>query len=191
LISAQSQELMLRGDTGALIKWIGAIPVDALYAHPGLRLRYAVCLLTVAQLDGAEAALSRLETEAQGDHAYQGIVAALRSTLEGRRGNYTRAIEHGEKALHLLPSDDIATRSRVYFVIGISYTSIGQLDEAEACLSVAHGMGQQSGDLWASIGGAAYLAQVYWLRGRLGEAAALDGRAIQMAGTAPAGANAR
>jgi hypothetical protein len=52
-------------------------------------------------------------------------------------------------------------------------------------------MGQQSGDLWAGIGGAAYLAQVYWLRGRLGPAQAIDERAIELAGRAPAGANAR
>jgi LuxR family maltose regulon positive regulatory protein len=191
LISAQSGGMMMSGDMEKLIKWIGTIPNDVLQAHEPLHTVYAICLLTVARLNEAEAALTQLEARAQGNTGFQGTVTALQATLMSRRGEYARAIELGERAFQLVPPDDLATRSRVYFIQGVSHTCLGQMEEAEVCLSVAYGMGQQSGDLWAGIGGAAYLAQVYWVGGRLSEAVALDERAISLAGLAPAGANAR
>ncbi len=191
LISAQSGQMMAAGDMGRLGKWIGAVPEDVLRAHPALHTLYAICLLTVARLDAAGEALAELEMAAQGDSGLQGTVAALQATVAARCGDSALAVERGEKALQLLPTDDVATRSRTCFIIGVSYTCLGQLDLAERFLVEAHEQGQASGDLWAGIGGAAYLAQVYWLRGRLDEAAALDERAIGLAGLAPAGANAR
>jgi LuxR family maltose regulon positive regulatory protein len=191
LISAQSEQLMANGDMGKLIKWIGAIPEDVLRTQPALHTLYAVSLLTVGSMDAAEAALNDLETMNRGDMHALGNVAALQATLAWRTGDLHRAIERGERALQVLPPDDIATRSRVCFMLGTSYEILTQLDEAERYLTEAHDLGQRAGDFWGSIGGAAYLAQVWHMRGKLSDAVALDERAIAMAGLAPAGANAR
>jgi LuxR family maltose regulon positive regulatory protein len=191
LISAQSERLMADGDMGKLIKWIGAIPEDVLRTQPALHTLYAVSLLTVGSMDAAEAALNDLETMNRGDMHALGNVAALQATLAWRTGDLHRAIERGERALQVLPPDDIATRSRVCFMLGTSYEILTQLDEAERYLTEAHDLGQRAGDFWGSIGGAAYLAQVWHMRGKLSDAVALDERAIALAGLAPAGANAR
>jgi LuxR family maltose regulon positive regulatory protein len=191
LISTQSERLMADGDMGKLIKWIGAIPEDVLRTQPALHTLYAVSLLTVGSMDAAEAALNDLETMNRGDMHALGNVAALQATLAWRMGDLHRAIERGERALQVLPPDDIATRSRVCFMLGTSYEILTQLDEAERYLTEAHDLGQRAGDFWGSIGGAAYLAQVWHMRGKLSDAVALDERAIAMAGLAPAGANAR
>ena len=191
LISAQSGQMIAAGDMGRLIKWIGAMPQNVLRANTALHTVYATSLLTVGSVDAAEAAVNDLETMSQGDMQALGSVAALQATLASRKGDFRRAIERGERALQVLPPDDIATRSRVCFVLGTSHQSLTQLDEAERYLTKAHDLGQRAGDFWGSIGGAAYLAQVWHIRGKLSDAVALDERAIALAGLAPAGANAR
>jgi LuxR family transcriptional regulator, maltose regulon positive regulatory protein len=191
LISTQSGRMIAAGEMGRLIKWIGAMPQDVLRAHPALNTVYAVSLLTVGSVDAAEAALNDLATMNQGDMHALGSVAALQATLAWRTGDFHRAIEQGQRALRLLPDDDTATRSRVCFVLGVSHETLTRLDEAERYLTEAHELGLRSGDFWGSIGGAAYLAQICHMRGKLSDAVALDERAIAMAGLAPAGANAR
>ena len=191
LISAQSGQMIAAGDMGRLIEWIGAMPQNVLPANPALHTVYATSLLTVGSVDAAEAAVNDLETMSQGDMQALGSVAALQATLAQRTGDFHRAIERGERALQVLPTGDISTRSRLCFVLGTSYESLTQLDEAERYLTEAHNLGQRAGDFWGSIGGAAYLAQVLHIRGKLSDAIAMDERAIAMAGLAPAGANAR
>ncbi len=191
LISAQSRQMIAAGDMGRLIKWIGAMPHDVLRSHPALHTVYATSLLTVGNLDAAQAALNDLEILNQGDMHELGNIAALQATLAWRTGDFRCAIERGERALQVLPSDDIATRSRVCLVLGTSHEVLTQFDEAERYLTEAHELGQRAGDFWGSIGGAAYLAQTWHARGKLSDAVALDERAIALAGLAPAGANAR
>jgi len=188
LIYAQSRVRMNRWEFNTLFRWLQVIPEEVLRTHPRLYGQYAQVLIDAGKFDEVEAVLGRLERMAQGDAGLQGELAAYRMVLARQRGDVTRTVEFAEKALALLPPDAFDLRAGASFILGGVQYFRARLDEARSLMTDAHEMGRQAGNYVIGAGGASFLTQILWLRGRLRQALNMGQQALELAGQSPAAA---
>ena len=182
LIYARCEELRKRGEWNTLLGWLEIIPEEILRTHYRLYSQYASYLTVVSRFDAAEAALSYLANEAHDDADIQGEVAFSLSNLARLRGDFPRMVDMAEKALLLLPPDNIAMRSRATFNIGNAQYESGLFHEAEVRMTDAYEMAQQAGDYWVAGSALNTLGAITHQRGSLRRAAEILKRAIEASG---------
>jgi LuxR family maltose regulon positive regulatory protein len=132
--------------------------------------------------------LGYLEQSSQDDGSFQGELAAYRMSLAYRRGDYAHIFEFGERALALLPPDNLAVRARVSYLLGFVHLIRAHLKKSQSLMADACEMGMKAGDLWVRSNGAGYLGTILWRRGRLRQALDMARRAVDLAGQSPAAA---
>jgi LuxR family transcriptional regulator, maltose regulon positive regulatory protein len=191
LIYAQSMARMNRGEFKTLFSWFHVVPEEVLRTHPRLYSQFAQVIINVGKFDEVEAALSHLERMAQGDAGLQGELAVHRMALARIRGDVTRTVEFAERALALLPPDAFALRAGTSFVLGLVQYFGARLDEARSLMTDAYEMGRRAGNYWIGAGGASFLTQILWLRGRLRQALNMGQQAVELAGQSLAAATPR
>jgi len=188
LIYAHGEYRRKRGEFNTLLGWFEAIPQEVLCKNYRLYSLYAAVLSSIGQFDTAEAALKYLESTARDDNVLQGEVAFSLASFHRRRGDIKRFIELSEKALSLLPPDNVAMRSRATFNIGYSRLFYGPFQEAKKWLTEAYELAQQAGDTWVASGALSYIGSIAVYEGKLHQAVETYKRAIEIAGqTPPAG----
>ena len=187
LIVELSDPLLKRGEVATLLGWFQALPEDMVLADPQLCLEYVWPLILTEQIDTAESYLDRAEqaAEEQGDTDTLGAVAVAHVHIARMRGDNQRAAELSERALALLPPEELAGRSVVALNLGLSQWYRGRLAEAEQTLTEAERAGRGSGNDYPRFAALAFLGRVQTAKGRSRKAAAFCQRIVEEGGQSP------
>jgi LuxR family transcriptional regulator, maltose regulon positive regulatory protein len=182
LVEDHCERIWRRGEVATLLRWLEALPEEALVARPKLSLNYAFMLtLTDAYLD-AENRVSKVEQVLSQDKQFDehertamlGQAAAVRATVShllGRDGNLT--IAAGHQAIAQLPKSEVQWRGWVTMVMGVTYwTSNGEMTESERCLEEAIRLGKAANDLFTVTIALTQSSRMNMIRGRLQQAEA-------------------
>jgi LuxR family maltose regulon positive regulatory protein len=190
LILGAEDRMLRRGEVVTLLGWLQALPDEALRSHPQLYLSTSWALILTGQLDAAESTLAAAERVAQdigcgeGQAASLGAIASAQAFSARTRGDDARTIEMSQRALSLLPEEDLAGRSIVAVNLGIAHWSSGHLTEAEQALREAEQAARQSRNHYARLTALGFLGAVQGAQGRLHKAEAWLRQAIREGGGA-------
>jgi LuxR family maltose regulon positive regulatory protein len=116
---------------------------------------------------------------------FLGEIAMTRAYVARVRGDSARVIELSERALSLLPQDDLSGRSIVAVNLGMTQWFRGRLTEAEGALLEAQRAGRESGNEYARWAASAFLNRIHAARGRLRQAAESCRQVIQQKSESP------
>jgi LuxR family maltose regulon positive regulatory protein len=177
LIEENMQSAQLRGEVATALRWLGALPSEAIHARPTLGLAHAWLLVLVDDFKTAE---WRLITAEQALRADETLEAATKSALLGQVAQVRElnalqleypgevTITAGREALVLLPEDDLARRGFVLFIMGCAqYLSSGEMQTAEVSFEDAIKLSQSAGDAFIEMLTHAHRSQLRAIWGRL------------------------
>ena len=177
LIEANLQSAQMRGEVTTVLRWLGALPDEAIHTRPTLGLTHAWLLVNVDEFSQAERRLATAEQalrsdpspDAGGQAALLGQVAVVRETsalMQGYPGEVT--IAAGREALALLPESDLARRAYALLILGCAqYVSLGDVRTAERSFEEAIRLSQSTGDAFTELITRAHLNLMCTIQGRL------------------------
>ncbi|MBE9509217.1 MAG: hypothetical protein IMY86_14355, partial [Chloroflexi bacterium] len=186
LILDVGESMLKRGEVVTLLGWFQALPDEEVRTRPELCLSYSWALILTGQLDAAESYLGQAEEVVQDDVPLLGDIVSAQAFIARTRGDDHRTIALSQRALSLLPQDNLAGRSIVAMNLGIAHWSSGHLAEAEQALTEAEHAAQQSANHYARLTALGFLGLIQATRGRLHQAAESCRQAIRSGEGSPA-----
>jgi LuxR family maltose regulon positive regulatory protein len=180
LVDHYGDSVWMGGEVGTLMRWLKAIPRQAIEAHPRLALNHAFLfgLLgsgaeTEQQVLKAEQLLLEDKQIADDERtALLGRAAASRASLSlllGHDADITLAA--GRDALEKLPESDGYWRSWVCAMVGIAcYVSHSDVATAERWLVEAITVGEQSTSRFTNMVALIHLSRVHMIQARVADA---------------------
>jgi LuxR family maltose regulon positive regulatory protein len=177
---------MSRGEVMTLVGWLQALPDEVVRARPQLCLKYGWPLILTGQLDAAESYLAQAEQAAQDDTAFLGEIVAAQAYIARTRGDARRTIDLSQRALTLLPQDNLSSRSIVALNLGLAHWHRGHLAEAERAITEAEHAALQSGNNHVRLIALGTLGPIQAAQGKLHQAAVLCRQAIRLGEQSPA-----
>jgi LuxR family maltose regulon positive regulatory protein len=177
LIEATMQDAQLRGEIATLLRWLGALPDEAIRARPTLCLAHALMLTFVDDFRAAEHRLLVAEhalhldplPDADEQAALLGQVAAVRQVNALMLEYPGEAIlAAGQDALRLLPESDLARRGYALNLMGCAYyLQLGDMQAAEQSFQEALPLSRAAGDAFSELQIHVHLSQMRAVQGRL------------------------
>jgi len=183
LVEPVARTMIMYSYGSTVLSWLEKLPSTLITNRPWLCL---FCAQT-NQLSGhqdavesfiqsAELAMSRAEekhpAESFPDHAkIRNGVRAVRITRSLIDGDTKRVIELCHEALKYPLEDDLAARASVFYDLGFSYWTLGDLPAARRHLEEANTLGQVGEHLYISLFSMSYLADIHRMQGHLYQAA--------------------
>jgi LuxR family maltose regulon positive regulatory protein len=186
LISDASGSLMSRGEVMTVVGWLQALPDKVVRARPQLCLECSWPLILTGQLEAAESYLAQAEQAAQDNAAFLGEIVSAQAYIARIRGDARRTIDLSQRALTLLPQDNLSSRSIVALNLGLAHWHRGHLAEAEQALTEADHTALQSGNSHVRLMAFGLLGPIQAAQGKLHQAAILCRQAIQLGEGSPA-----
>ena len=193
LIEARCDSMVAGSDTGALLTWLQALPVDLVLSRPRLCVAKAWALFPLGRYEDAEECLQAAEGTIQArprDPAdctatsIRGEVAAVRAMIASTQHDALKIIAFSKLALDLLTKERIFLRGVVSLSLGLAYTLLGDFPAARRALSEAAALPVAGGNLLLIYLGHYYLAVVADREGKLHEASEILHEALQIATSA-------
>ena len=194
LIDAKGLHLHLRG-VAAILDWLASLPNTVLDARPSLWVRSAMLSLVGGQSTGveeklhaAEAAIAAALQGAEPDHKTRdliGQIAAARATLAGVRDQPEAVITQARRALEYLHPDNLSSRCRANWTVGMAYKLLGDRDAAGRAFAEALSIAQASGSVIDITLAATCLGEIQELENRLYPAAETYRRVLHLFGDQP------
>lgn len=174
----------------ASARWLNRVKAlsDALIrARPLLSMGYAWGLLNSGELEAAEPRLQDVERWLAAHGAGGGSewgdearlrnlpmeLAAARVYLAQSRGDTPGTVEHAQRALDLIPEDDIQARPTGVALLALALWARGDLEEAHRTFADALAGMRQGGNELSAIRGIFVLGDIRVAQGRLREAATI------------------
>jgi LuxR family maltose regulon positive regulatory protein len=187
IVSGLSGALLTRGEVLTLRRWCQAFPEAELHARPRLCLDYAWALILTEQFDAAEPCLAVVDEagQASGDAALLGGAPTARAHMARVRGDSAAALAFSERALALLPEDDLSSRSIVAVNLGIAQWYRGRLAEAEQALAEAERAAHASGNAHVELAARVFSTRLLVAQGKLRQAAARFRQIVEHSGRVP------
>lgn len=171
--------------------WLEALPVDFVRTQPGTALDYAGMLMALGRLDEVQPYLDlawhALQTaDAPGDEAVVqrmlGRHAAIATFVAGRQGHVAAANTQAQRALALLPADDLSPRAGVIFYLAEAYLRADDLAAADRAYTEAITLSRAAGNDYITLVLMNRHAGLQILCGRLHLAAHTARAAVQLPG---------
>jgi len=177
LIEANMENAQLRGELATVLRWLGALPDEAIHARPTLGLAHAWLLVVVDDFKMAERRLATAEQALRSDPTMESATQAalLGQIAQVREVNALQldypgevTIAAGLEALALLPEDDLARRGFVLFIMGCAqYLSLGEMQAAESLFEESLKLSQIASDAFTEMVTYAHLSQLRAIWGQL------------------------
>jgi LuxR family maltose regulon positive regulatory protein len=155
-------------------------------SDPQLCFEYCWPLILTDQIEAAERYLAVAEAAASEAPSLWGEIAVARAHIARAQGDGPRVIEFSERALSLLPAEDLSSRSIVAINLGIAQWYRGRLDESVRALSEAQRAASGSGNGYVRTTARVFRARIEAVRGGPYRAADAYRRAIREGGQSPA-----
>lgn len=177
LVEANMPKIQMRGEVATALRWLGALPDEAIHARPTLGLAHAWLLVIVDDVKTAERRLTTAEQALRSDPVLESATKAalLGQVAQVRQINALQleypgevTIAAGREALALLSEDDLARRGFVMNIMGCAqYLSLGDVQAAEHSFGEAIKFSQTAGDAFVEMLTYAHLSQMRVITGRL------------------------
>ena len=179
-------------DASQLLHWLGALPDGLVRLRPQLSILYAWALVHSGELDHAErrvrdteAALGH-DTGASADNLSDeertilGEVCIVRARMAAMREDAPLTTKQSNRALELMPEDELYLRGDVALDLGHAYCSVGDFDSASEAFARAAAIGREADDLRTALFALHYRASLEISRGHLlkAEKLLLDGKRL-------------
>lgn len=174
LIEGEAKVAWGSGEGSTALGWLEALPEGAKRRRPRLLLEHALALSLTGRPNEAGPLLDEAERLAEttvDDQLYiLGFASAIRSWRARLQGDAQRAVEHGRRALSLLPDEASPHRNFAAISLGDALRITGDLAAAKEAFAEAAEIGRTIGHAYGAITGMVWQAQVQAERGRLREA---------------------
>ena len=177
LIEANLENLQLRGEVATALRWLGALPDEAICARPTLGLAHAWLLVLGNDLKTVERRLATVEQALRSDQTLESATKAalLGQVAQIRQINALQldypgevTIAAGRELLLSLPQDDLTRRGFVLLFLGCAqYLSLGNMQAAERSFEESIQFSQTVGDAFTEMLARAHLSQMRVIGGRL------------------------
>ena len=179
-------------DASLLLRWLGTLPDDLVRRRPQLSLLYAWALAHSGELEDAERRLRDTE-EGLGldagastaglpkkERTMLGEICIIRARMAAMRENAALTTELSNRALDLLPEDELHLRGDVALDLGHAYCSVGDIESASKAFARAAAIGRAADDLRTALFALRYQASLEISRGglRRAEELLLDGQRL-------------
>src|SRR5829696_5138943 len=176
-----------RGEVMTLLDWLRKLPKEAMLRRPLLVVWYAAALMLVGRFDGVESLLREAESavgafgegggeepqlradEADPQHVLA-TAAAVRSLHTRLQGDPQGAIEHAQRALALLPADNLDPRPFAALCLAEAYRAADDLEAANATFAETAKLSQAAGHDYIALTAMGSLSRLRMSQGRLREA---------------------
>ena len=165
LIQKAGWAIFTRGEMTTILGWIAALPQHFVRANPQLVVLHAWTMAKSGDLDGAERSLQEFD----GD-SFHGEVTAVRAYLAGVRGDLSQAVELSQRALALLPAEDLVVRAIVTQNLGVAYHWSGDPVAAIQALTEAVALSRAAGQSFQTLTAMAILGRAYEMQAALHQA---------------------
>ena len=186
LIEGNGMPLYFRGETAPVVQWLSSQPHAVLNSYPILWVAFCWSLLfsgqpslLEAKLQAAEAAL-RIGPQDLSTTDIKGQVAALWAWLAVYGNDAESIYAHARRALELLGSDSLPTRTAAHCALGVAQMFRGERVEASAAFAKVIAAGQSSGNLMFAAVASTALAGIQATDYQLHRAAATYREVIKM-----------
>jgi LuxR family maltose regulon positive regulatory protein len=170
LIIQESDGLLRRGELATLSGWCQRLPESVVDADAQLCLVYAWPLLLSSQGERAEPLLTRAEQLAEDKQWLTGDIASAKAYLAQVQGDGVRLVAESERALALLPPENITARGVVAINLGVAYWHMGQLDAAQRALEEAQDAAKTTRNDYALAAAEVFLTRILAVAGHLRQA---------------------
>jgi len=167
LIQAESSTMLNRGEISTLLRWMRSLPDDIIRASPQLCCSYAWPLVISGQIEAGKSYLQIAEEAAPADLTLQPHIAAARVHIARAQGDMQGVVQWSERALSLLPRDDLSARAVVAVGLGMGHWYLGHVNKAEEAFSETELAAQQSRNVHAATFAQTFLGRIKACRGKL------------------------
>ncbi|MGD2207153.1 MAG: LuxR C-terminal-related transcriptional regulator [Anaerolineae bacterium] len=165
LIQDAGWAIFTRGEMATILAWIALLPHHIVRANPQLSILHAWAMAKSGDLDGAERCLR----EFHGD-GFCGEVTAVRAYVAGVRGDLPQAVNLSQRALALLPAEDLVVRAIVAQNLGVAYHWRGDPAAAIQALTDAVALSRAAGQSSQTLTALAILGRAYEMQAALHQA---------------------
>jgi len=163
LIQEAGWAIFTRGEMTTILGWIALLPHHIVRANPRLSILHAWAMAKSGDLDGAERSLREF-----GDSF--GEVTAVRAYVAGVRGDLPQAVKLSQRALALLPAEDLVVRAIVAQNLGVAYYWSGDPAAAIQALTEAVALSRAAGQSSQTLTAMAILGRAYEMQAALRQA---------------------
>jgi len=192
LIESKGIPLHFRGAVAAILNWLASLPTTVLDARPSLRVRYVTLSLVTGQTTGveeklqaAEAAIAAILQGSDPDNKTRdliGQIATSRATLALTHYQPEAMITQARRALKYLPPDNLLSRFRANWTMGMAYQFRGERSAAGRVYAEALSIAQAAGNILNTSLATLCLGQIQELGNQLYPAAETYRRSLQLLG---------
>jgi ATP/maltotriose-dependent transcriptional regulator MalT len=190
LIEAAAGDMVRRGSSASLIRWLDGIPLGIIQTKPRLCLARAwtfhwgpVVNLEKAE-EWAQIAMQTALADGALDSSLTGEVAALQAMIAATRGENARNLKLSQQALDDLPGDS-PWRSAVALGLGTVYFDSGDFTTAAHVFGEALRLSKADGTHYIQLAAASFLADIQVFQGHLSYAMELYQEVLDSAGLDP------
>jgi LuxR family maltose regulon positive regulatory protein len=179
LIEEAGWATFTRGEMTTILGWIAVLPHRIVRANPQLGVLHAWAMAKSGDLDGAERALREFD-----DDSFRGEATAVRAYVAGVRGDLTQAAELSQRALALLPGENLVVRAIVAQNLGVAYHWNGDPAAAIQILTEAVALSRAAGQSFQTLTAMAILGRAYEMQAALRQAMETYQEALELGSAA-------
>ena len=187
LVEQVARKMWFRAEIMTLLGWLEELPEETRRRRPQLLLQYSAALLWVGRLDDVELLVQEIERvlgvsgegrdedlQPSADEPLRqvllGFFAAVRSWRAYLKGEPHGAIALAQRALELLPEEDVELRSFAAFRLAEAYRTADDLEAASAAFAETAELGRAAGHEYLVLRAMSRQAKLQMARGRLRKA---------------------
>jgi LuxR family maltose regulon positive regulatory protein len=184
-----------RGEVVTLLGWLEKLSEDVMRSRPLLLIWYAAALMLVGRLDGVETLLGEADRALGGNSGEEpwpsadeaehrqllATAAAVRSLYAQRSGEASEAVEYAQRALALLPEDNLEPRPFAAITLAEAFQAAGDGEAAITAFADAGALGRDAGHDYVTLSAMAAQAHLELAKGCLREADDVLRRALRFA----------
>jgi LuxR family transcriptional regulator, maltose regulon positive regulatory protein len=177
LVEKNAEAVFVRGEHVTLQRWLSAIPADELRRHPQLQFFQAIMLSAAGKFPEAERAMqevdrmfAHLDPQDPAQRAMLGRAATAHALAASLQDDPQAILSHADRALALLPADEMGWRSSVLLAKSYASYLLGDPAGAVRGLSASIEMAKATNTPFLVLVEVPMLAEACWVMGQLKQA---------------------